>query len=324
MERYIAVDNVCAWPNLTQMKDGLIVALIFNQPTHGGWEGDVECWGSTDEGRLWQLRGVATKHEPGTNRMNVAAGLAGNGDLISLISGWSKRNAIGNYSPPGEGEVLPVWVCRSADGGTSWHREGEVVLTENSQRFIPFGDIVQLPDGMLGACLYQTPRQDRSLFFTSADDGLTWHMRGLIGSGNESNPLVLPDGRLLAALRTVGDQHLELYESGDAGASWRCINPQLTLGMQHPAHLATLADGRLLLCYGLRNSGLFGIGARLSDDSGRTWQPPIVLADFQTATDGGYPSSVQSSDGTIITAYYANNTPAHNRYHMGVIRWKPQ
>ncbi len=35
----IAIDNVCAWPNLTKMPDGSIVAAIFNQPTHGGWEG---------------------------------------------------------------------------------------------------------------------------------------------------------------------------------------------------------------------------------------------------------------------------------------------
>lgn len=51
MERYIAVDNVCAWPNLTRLADGSIVATIFNQPTHGGWEGDVECWASTDFGK---------------------------------------------------------------------------------------------------------------------------------------------------------------------------------------------------------------------------------------------------------------------------------
>jgi len=55
MERYIAIDNVCAWPNLTQMPDGTIIATIFNQPTHGGWEGDVECWASEDDGRTWHL-----------------------------------------------------------------------------------------------------------------------------------------------------------------------------------------------------------------------------------------------------------------------------
>ena len=88
MERYIAIDNVCAWPNLTRMPDGRIIAAIFNQPCHGRWEGDVEGWETRDEGRFWTRCGVAAPHEPETNRMNVGAGLAGNGDLIVLASGW--------------------------------------------------------------------------------------------------------------------------------------------------------------------------------------------------------------------------------------------
>lgn len=34
-ERYVAIDNVCAWPNLTLMPDGSVVATIFNRPYHG-------------------------------------------------------------------------------------------------------------------------------------------------------------------------------------------------------------------------------------------------------------------------------------------------
>jgi hypothetical protein len=56
MERFVAVDNVCAWPNLTKMPDGDIVATMTNQPTHGGWEGDVECWAGEDDGCPWHHR----------------------------------------------------------------------------------------------------------------------------------------------------------------------------------------------------------------------------------------------------------------------------
>lgn len=35
LERYIAIDNVCAWPNLTYTPEGNLVATIFNQPSHG-------------------------------------------------------------------------------------------------------------------------------------------------------------------------------------------------------------------------------------------------------------------------------------------------
>ena len=31
-ERFVAVDNVCAWPNLTLAPDGTLIATIFNRP----------------------------------------------------------------------------------------------------------------------------------------------------------------------------------------------------------------------------------------------------------------------------------------------------
>jgi hypothetical protein len=78
----------------------------------------------------------------------------------------------------------------------------------------------------------------------------------------------------------------------------------------------------VLLVYGLRNRGLRGVGARWSRDEGQTWEPPVVLVDLEDATDVGYPSSVQVADGTIVTAYYCNGIPTHQRYHMGVVRWQ--
>ena len=166
MERFIAIDNVCAWPNLTQLADGTLIATIFNQPTHGGWEGDVECWASCDEGRTWKLRGVPAPHEPGTNRMNVAAGLAGDGALVVIASGWSRRNKPGNYSSAHEGEVLTPWVCRSGDGGVTWRREGCVDLPRvELYRGVPFGDVVRHADGSLGVCIYGGDKNGQFIFF---------------------------------------------------------------------------------------------------------------------------------------------------------------
>ena len=324
MEHYIAIDNVCAWPNLTPLPNGDIIAMIFNQPTHGGWEGEVECWISQDDGRTWRLHGVPAPHEPGTNRMNVAAGCAHDGSLLVLVSGWNRRNAVGNYSDPTKGELLPTWVCRSDDGGSNWKKIGSIdISTEALSGIIPFGDIVKLPDGALGACLYNVSPSGghSSYFYSSPDDGRTWMPRKIIRKdANESTPLVMPDGHLLAAVRTLGDQHLEIHVSKDNGDTWKLSSP-VTLGRQYPGHLLRLKDGRLLLSYGLRNEGLYGIAARLSLDEGKTWMPPRFLVDFQIATDSGYPSSVEADDGTIITAYYSNKIPTHQRYHMGVIRW---
>lgn len=336
MERYVAVDNVTAWPNLTLMPDGAIIASIFNQPTHGGWEGDIECWASEDEGRTWKLRGTPAPHEPGTNRMVVAAGLGHNNELIVIASGWDKRKPAGIYSGWDVGQqLLPAWVCRSTDGGRTWERKGEVLPPgDGAERTVPFGDIVQLPADRLGVCIYSwvPPEEHSAYFYVSSDGGATWRQQGVIGKGNsnETTPVALSDGRILAAVRTLKDKNVELYVSDDQGATWTHDGP-LTQSMEHPANFLVLADGRILLTYGQRaGEHVFrGVGYRLSDDGGKSWGTPKVLhksehdADMKwPQSDGGYPASVQMPDGTIVTAFYNSTIPRHHeRYFMGVIRW---
>ena len=45
LQRIVAIENVCAWPNLTLLPDGTIFAILFNQPGHGTLQGDVDCYG---------------------------------------------------------------------------------------------------------------------------------------------------------------------------------------------------------------------------------------------------------------------------------------
>lgn len=324
MERYIAVDNVCAWPCLTQAPDGTLLATLFDQPTHGGCEGDTACWVSEDEGRSWQFRGTAMPHEPGTNSgMNHAAGFAGDGGLVVITSGRDNRPPVGTIVSADKSRILPPVVCRSHDAGRTWVRDGQV---ENPPGFenppIAFGPIQIVDKATLGVPMHS----DKNLYYyTSGDEGRTWQMGARIAAGNynESCLCTLTNGRLLVAARTYGDQHLELFISDDVGRSWRNTGP-LTLAGQIPGNLLQLKNGRILLTFSLRNPGLRGIGYRWSEDNGETWGRPGLLLDFEMITDGGYPSSVELCDGTIVTVYYAGAIPAHRRYHMGVLRWTPE
>ena len=86
MERYIAIDNVCAWPNLTLLPNGEIIATIFNHPEHAAVAGtNVECWASENDGRLWKFRGTPDSPPEGESRVNQAAGLDGDGALIQRL-----------------------------------------------------------------------------------------------------------------------------------------------------------------------------------------------------------------------------------------------
>ena len=314
----VAVDSVCAWPNLTMLPDGTIIATIFNQPCHGLWEGDVECWGSDDGGGSWTLRGTPAPHEPGTNRMNVAAGLAAGGDLLVIASGWSHRPPKGQpagHGPPAH--PLAPWVCRSADGGRTWSVDREhFPKMSTGQDGVPFGDILQGEDGALRVGLYLGGTGE-AVVFRSADDGKTWSEASIIDEEaviHEPALLHSGGGKWLLAARRDG---LKLYFSEDDARSWK-YRRKLTDAQGHPGHFARLKDGRVLLSYGNRIDPK-GVDVRLSEDEGKTWSEPLRVTDFQG--DGGYPSSVQLPDGRVLTAYYAQRTANHTRYHMGVVVW---
>ncbi len=327
--RYVAVDNVCAWPMLVTLRDGTIVAVIFNRPSHGQREGDVDIWASRD-GERWEQRGHPAPNEPETVRMNVAAGLAANGDLLVLCSGWT------NVKQPERPKqaafrdaVLPIWVCRSADGGRTWTQRKEFPANEPGwMPFIPFGPIIAGADGALHVSCYAgqfaDPTQStrtkgwRAWHFRSDDDGRTWRQTSVIGPTHNETAIFHLGGRdWLAAARTDA---MEIFRSADDGQTWG-DQQRVTARNEINGHLARLRDGRVLLSYGSRVKGEFGVLAKLSADEGRTWGPPVRLA-TSLETDCGYPSSVQRPDGKIVTAYYAKRVENHERYHMGVAIWE--
>ncbi|HDY87592.1 MAG TPA: exo-alpha-sialidase [bacterium] len=339
---FIAVEHVCAWPNLTLMPDGSIIATIFNKPSHGAVPGDIECWASEDSGWTWQYRGTPAPHEGNSNRMNCAAGLARNGDLIVLVSGWS--------NPGGEpNNKLPALVFRSSDGGCTWNISGELPVSPAGTVFVPFGDIIIADDGTLRAGVYT---DGTSYMLNSEDDGYTWQITSAISTPGAEPAMFHPGAeKWLVANRIAGSgneylpswygAHLELSHSEDDGKTWR-KGEQITEAGQHPAHILRLKDGRLLLTYGDRHSERLGIGYRFSSDDGKTWGEPMWIVKHLDSGDLGYPSSVQRADGKIVTAFYASLLSEGQKYkwdekatryedfetlpddyYMGVVIWEP-
>jgi hypothetical protein len=157
----------------------------------------------------------------------------------------------------------------------------------------------------------------------SHDDGRTWPEAAVLSDDHRGETAILRmrSGRWLAAARVERGPDektpawgLGLFDSADEGRTWNARD-QVTAAKQHPGHLLQLADGRVLLTFGMRDVG--AIGMRVSDDEGRTWGPLEVLQKLDGG-DLGYPATVETADGTLVTAYYYSK-PA---YHMGVVRWR--
>ncbi len=342
-ERYIAIDGACAWPRLTVLPGGELSAVIWPYPNHGFVQGAAECWNSTDDGRTWQRVGVPVPNATGTNRMNAAAGTLADGTYVVLLSGWPRP-----YLPPWRGTLadeaklgdafkdlrtLPPVPAVSRDHGHTWTQFPALDVPRQStgHSLTPYGRIAPLRGGGLGVMLYG----DDVWFYASADGGHTWQPRGRVTADrahNETTWIELENGDLLAAARGGTNSCVDAYRSTDGGATWTAEGP-LTLNGQHPADLTRLPDGRILLSFGVRTPGLWGVAVRFGDRTGRNWSSPLVLVDFEDSSDhpreadprrdGGYPSTVVAADGTLVTAYYCRGVPAHYRYHMGVVRWKP-
>jgi len=331
VQTHLAIQGVCAWPNIQQLSDSTIIAAIFNQPCHGAWEGDLDCWASQDGGRTWRFRSRIAAHEPGTVRMNCSAGIAANGDLVVLCSGWNNRGRA--YEPRGfdQAAVLRAWVCRSSDGGRSWKISREFPAPPASDlgqdnNFIPFGNIQAAADGSLCSSVYLRRGTRRSCYVIRSSDGNAWtDVRALNPAGNETTLLHLGSGRWLAASREFvrpdsADVHLELLSSTDDARTWKREMP-LTLPGQIPGHLLRLRDGRVLLTYGVRNRGNYGVHIRFSEDEGKSWLAPMRIGSAPDY-DCGYPSCVQLPDGKVVTAFYTKLS-ADYHYEMRVSFWDP-
>jgi hypothetical protein len=330
-DAHLAIKGVCAWPNLTRLKDGAIIAEIFNQPSHGMRVGDVECWGSTDNGNTWSKRGVAAAHDPGTlnNRMNIAAGQAGNGDLIVVASGWTIRES--GKEDLDLVDTRRAVVCRSTDGGFTWSCDKDAFPSPSPEghNFIPHGNIFRGRDGALRLAAYsamaipnERPLWQYPYVLRSDDDGRTWSSPAPIDKQRRLNEaFIFPTGagKWLAITR---DKNLFLYESSDDARTWT-DRGAITEKDCFPGHIMRLADGRLLMTNGNRTPGAEGVDTRISNDDGRTWSRTFRVVDW-IGHDGGYPSNVQLPDGNIVTAFYARQMSYHDGYHMGVIVWSPE
>lgn len=129
----------------------------------------------------------------------------------------------------------------------------------------------------------------------------------------EPHTIVLPDGRILVHIRVqMGDFIREedgvftVYqaESADNGKTWSKPRPILSRKGGSPAHLFRHSSGMLISTYGYRLAPE-GVKVMFSKDNGTTWDTGYDLYVNGQSPDLGYPSTVELSDGSLLTVFYA-------------------
>lgn len=141
---------------------------------------------------------------------------------------------------------------------------------------------------------------------------------------NEPHVLELPDGRLICHTRAENDKVFTTYQcfSSDKGRTWTGLERLLDETGGAPPHLLMHSSGVLISVYGRRKYP-YGIMAMLSTDFGKTWEKDIRIFEskIEDEDDLGYPSTIELSDGTLLTTFYA---PAAEDRHCEIFqqKWK--
>ncbi|MFN0171138.1 MAG: sialidase family protein [Bryobacteraceae bacterium] len=309
------------FPVLIRLSNGEALAVLRGGAPHVGVKGRLDLVSSKDGGQTWSKPWVAIDEQ--YDDRNPAFGQLKDGTILLgyvIAKGYDASGL--KFTGARKDRVFEgVYLIRSRDNGKTWSKpsrdETIYKFYAGSGHVSPYGKIVQLKDGTVLMTVYFEffdGRQNESYLFRSKDNGKTWGSPALMGKHyNETAIQILPDGRLLAAMRSEPGGHLAVTESNDQGKTWSAP-VQVTKDSEHPADLIVLKDGRILMTYGERNAPR-GVHAMISKD-GRSWDKTkdIVLANDAPNTDCGYPSSIEVAPGKILTMYYQvddlKNAPA--------------
>ncbi len=118
----------------------------------------------------------------------------------------------------------------------------------------------------------------------------------------------LDDGTLLCHIRAqLSGKYFTIYqsESKDGGKMWSKPEKLFADRGGAPSHILKCKDGTLVCTYGFRVAP-YGIRAMISEDGGKTWEKDLDIYINGVSFDIGYPSTVELSDGTFITVFYAH------------------
>jgi len=323
-----------SFPSLEVLDDGTLICAFREAAkrrfrTHIDPTSKAVLVRSTDNGKSWDPQTkVVIWEEDGCGIQDPSVRRLRDGTLIANFFKWrvgTERDLPdGNRRIRGLDGVHYAWtegtyVSWSKDGGETWTEPVKVnsPMEDSTATSEP---VLELPDGTLLLPVYgqlESDETSRAMVLRSYDGGRTWRDPSTIAYdplGNigffEPALLHLPGSeKIICMLRTHKKPREEygyyLYqsESEDMGRTWS--TPKKTRIWGHPPNLTLLKEGFILCSYGYRRPP-YGVRACISTDNGKSWklESEVILRSDGLDGDLGYPSTVQLTDGTILTSYY--------------------
>ncbi len=248
-----------------------------------------------EAGRTWERRPLFADGQKFLCRPERALLRTRDGALIlaflnqrELAVRWDQKQG-----GPLPGCRLPVYVTRSVDDGQTW---SDPQLVQDGYCGA-LRSMIQLRDGRIVLGCQRAvadPGRHVCLTYVSDDEGLTWSPSNVIdlgeyggygdhGGGIEPTLAQLRDGRVWMLIRTYRGCFSEAF-SDDGGSTWTDIKPSSIQASGAPGQLARLHSGRLVLLWNRFIDPVRRTGRReqlslaFSEDDGRTWTEPAILA----------------------------------------------
>ena len=261
---------------------------------------DAQVHMSHDDGKTWTARPLFKDAAKVTAREERAVLRTRSGVVVIAFSNdkefvmkWDRTN-----NNPLPGHHNPVHVVRSLDDGKTWEKPR---LAQAGYCGALRG-MIQLRSGriILGCQLAVTdPGRHVTFTLASDDDGVTWKQSNIIdlgksggygdhGGGIEATIAQLKDGRVWMLMRNPQPFFREAF-STDEGLTWTDVRNSKIEASPAPGLLVRLQSDRLALFWNRWIDRERKLGRReqlsfaLSDDDGRTWTPPVIIAKDPTA-----------------------------------------
>ncbi len=226
----------------------------------------------------------------------------------------------------------------SEDGGKTWSE----IYSMPEGMFTPHGLIVNPEGGLTSVGYLKYDKENkrwgtgiavRTTDGTMNEDGFVWSDPIVIADSDtqyswdfqEPYGIYNDQGVLIVVMRAdKGLYQCELYPNAAKFTEWH----KIAFVQEAPAHMIQHSSGVMIMTYGYRglyvdpitgktisyterkNDSTLGIRARLSYDGGITWTRELILtsgmavATNDNTSDWGYTSSVELSNGEILTLYY--------------------